>query len=234
MATLKRKKVILIDDTNKSNCVGLIQCIKEWKSFITPETERNVEGDLSIGVNTSNGVFEFWKPVSINIISNETLKGADWFVWKNEIHRYHSDAGYGIKTWTNYDIKDGSSVILSHSNVVGKIIASTDVSLNLAEPSKSFIDKYIKEFNRGKIITDVMVEYNSGDENMDGYVAMFGGKILGDTLKINSDGTITIRKVKDNWNRDEAIELCRKAFNREINGLHHSTIIFDNWVEENF
>src|ERR1035437_1475858 len=231
----KRKKVILIDDVNRINCVGLIQCIKEWKSFISSdEIDRNVEGDLYIGKNSSEGVFEFWKPISLNIISNEKLKSGDWFVWKNEIHQYHSDAGYGSKTWTNFNKKDNSSIILNHSNVVGKIIASTDVSLNLPEPSKSFINKYIDEYNKRKIITDVMVEYYSSDDNMDGYVSMFGGKPVGDTLKLNSDDIITIRKVKDNWNRDEAIELCKKAFNREINGLPHSTIIFDNWVEENF
>ena len=44
-----------------------------------------------------------------------------------------------------------------------KIIATTDISLvkeyNLPEPSQSFIQKYIEEYNRGNIITDVLVEY---------------------------------------------------------------------------
>ena len=44
-----------------------------------------------------------------------------------------------------------------------KIIATTDISLvkeyNLPQPSQQFIQKYIEEYNRGNIITDVLVEY---------------------------------------------------------------------------
>lgn len=230
MAMFKRKKVMLFDDNNRSNCVGLIQCIKDWESGIEPKTDFSTVNELGFGVNTSEGVFEFWKPVSLNIISYEKLKGGDYFVWKNEIHRYHSDAGYGIKTWTNYNKVDNSSIIVNHSNVVGKIIASTDVSLNLPEPSKSFIDKFINEFNKGNIITDVMVEYYSSDENMDGYVAMFGGRMLGDTLKIDSNDIITIRKMKDNWNRDEVAELIKNFSFKFSVATSNET---HDWIDEN-
>jgi len=230
MAMFKRKKVMLFDDNNRSNCVGLIQCIKDWESGIEPKTDFSTVNELGFGKNTSMGVFEFWKPISLNIISNEKLKSGDWFVWKNEIHQYHSDAGYGIKTWTCFNKKDNSSIIVNHSNVVGKIIASTDVSLNLPEPSKSFVNKYIDEFNKGNIITDVMVEYNSSDDNMDSYVAMFGGKPIGDTLKTNSDGIITIRKIKDNWNRDEVAELIKEFSFKFSVATSNET---HNWIDEN-
>ena len=46
-----------------------------------------------------------------------------------------------------------------------KIIATTDISLvkeyNLPQPSQQFIQKYIEEYNKGNIITDVLVEYES-------------------------------------------------------------------------
>ena len=57
-----------------------------------------------------------------------------------------------------------------------------------------------------------MVEYNSSDDNMDGYVGMFGGEKIGDTLKISpKDNTITIKKIRDSRTVAEVIELCQKA-----------------------
>lgn len=72
--------------------------------------------------------------------------------------------------------------------VVKKIIATTDESLyfkdtnknpkqymgsyismslgeNLPQPSQQFIQKYIGEYNKGNIITDVLVEYNDTSKN---------------------------------------------------------------------
>ena len=71
----------------------------------------------------------------------------------------------------------------------------------------SFIQKYIEEYNRGNIITDVLVEYEliSNEEyfgntiNPDDDVPYFDER-----LKINSkDNTITIKKVKDSYTQEE-------------------------------
>ena len=119
-----------------------------------------------------------------------------------------------------------------------KIIATTDESLHipfvtpgneeleiyeysiLPKPSDSFISKYIEEYNKGNVITDVLVEYEdiiynpekereyqSNDRiNLEDCDKQF-------RLKINpKDNTITIKKVKDSWNREEVIELCKQAF----------------------
>ena len=92
-----------------------------------------------------------------------------------------------------------------------EVLATTDESLNLPQPSQQFIQKYIEEYNRGNIITDVLVEYEliSNEEyflntiNPDENVPYFD-----ENLKINSkDNTITIKKVKDNWNREEVDRL---------------------------
>ena len=40
-----------------------------------------------------------------------------------------------------------------------EVLATTDDSLRLPQPSQQFIQKYIEEYNRGNIITDVLVEY---------------------------------------------------------------------------
>lgn len=65
------------------------------------------------------------------IVSDEEIKQRDLLIWKNEIHRYHSDAGYGLKTYTDYSEKDGSSLVLNWSNLLGKLIASDNLEHNL-------------------------------------------------------------------------------------------------------
>ena len=55
------------------------------------------------------------------------LKEGDIFLWKSgmtgkcEIHTFHSDVGYGVKTYTNYNEENGSSVLVNWSGVCGKL-----------------------------------------------------------------------------------------------------------------
>jgi hypothetical protein len=63
-----------------------------------------------------------------NGVRGEDLKEGDVFLWQSgmtgryEIHTFHSDAGYGIKTFTGYNEKDGSSEVVNYSGVCGRII----------------------------------------------------------------------------------------------------------------
>lgn len=53
------------------------------------------------------------------------LKRGDVFLWQSgrtgqyEIHTFHSDAGYGAKTFTEYNDKTGSSMLVNYSGVCG-------------------------------------------------------------------------------------------------------------------
>jgi hypothetical protein len=97
-----------------------------------------------------------------------------------------------------------------------KIIASTDKNLGLPFPSESFIIKYIESYNTGKPIVDVLVEYEDvgGEEwrgdNFEG--EPYWNEIL--KLKVNSkDNTITIKKVKDSWSREELDNILNDVMN---------------------
>lgn len=80
---------------------------------------------------------------------------------------------------------------ITYENV---IIASTDLKLNLPLPSPQFIERYIEKFNEGKQITQIMVLF---EENL---------------LKVNpKDNTITIKKLKDYFDREEVTKHCRNA-----------------------
>ena len=132
-----------------------------------------------------------------------------------------------------------------------KIIATTDISLvkeyNLPQPSQQFIQKYIEEYNKGNIITDVLVEYEDIIYNPEKDREYQSNDRINiedcdkqTRLKINpKDNTITIKIVKDNWNREEVIELCKQAF---IDGTYaggfgpnEKTIDSETekWIEEN-
>ena len=113
---------------------------------------------------------------------------------------------------------------------------------NLPQPSQQFIQKYIEEYNKGNVITDVLVEYElvSNEEyflntiNPDDDVPYFDER-----LKINSkDNTITIKKVKDSYSREEVIgfgnkvkEYCKYGWKSD--SLHRVFFEWDKWVKEN-
>lgn len=137
---------------------------------------------------------------------------------------------------SNDEIKDGDFHIISDHEGYGdkkyKIIATTDKSLNLPQPSQQFIEEYIEEYNKGNIIIDVLVEY----EGIISSTTWEHDEPEEWKLKINpKDNTITIKKVKDSWNREEVIQLIKSAWSQANNNniprmIHISQ---DKWIEEN-
>lgn len=61
------------------------------------------------------------------------LERGDVFLWKSaltgicEIHTFHSDAGFGAKTFTDYNENNGSSMIVSYSGICGVITAPKEI-----------------------------------------------------------------------------------------------------------
>ena len=181
------------------------------------------------------------------IISDDEIKEGDWFI--NDLNQ--------IKKCTSRDTEgyiDFEGGFNTKPSSCKKIIATTDSSLwrpshkyasdviLLPQPSQQFINKYIEEYNKGNMITDVLIEYEliSNEEyfgntvNPDYDVPYFDEK-----LKINpKDNTITIKKVKDSWSREEVIEFGNKVKEYCKNGwksdsLHRVFFEWDKWIEEN-
>lgn len=134
-----------------------------------------------------------------------------------------------------------------------KIVATTNgnISINLGKEWQSlqipqlFIDQFISSYNEGKIISEVMVEYEEDlvkiYDNLGGHP---GGhwehnpENNGFKLKINSNNTINIKLIKDNFSRDEVIELL-KEFNDRFGSLSligdfksQDRPKFNKWIEE--
>jgi hypothetical protein len=244
MSTFKRCPVVL-HEQKRETCVGLIQCHKEWKSCITPEEDFNIVGDLSFGKNVSDGVFEYWKPMAMHILSNDIkdIKDGDWVY----VDCRNTPTGYdGFGVW-KYMKAPCPMPYWGNPNCCKKIIASTDLSLNLPTPSKSFVMKYITIHNKGAIITsspitDVLVDYEDK-----GYQKLMNPEeplptkqhhywIDNLVLRVDStDNTISIRSIKNNYTENEVLEILND-FAKSIDTVDkqvHPEKYVKTWINDN-
>ena len=135
-----------------------------------------------------------------------------------------------------------------------KIIATTDESLkiegkcwcmkpekggclecnkSLPQPSQSFIEKYVESYNKGQQIIDVLVEYE--EWNKAPHIKDLESELWYEP-KINpKDNTITIKKVKDSWSREEIKQLILQfgKNNPLLRGCQITNLEVDKWIEQN-
>lgn len=161
-------------------------------------------------------------------LSTDKICEGDWVLFNNNLY---------IQKIT-IDYKDGSyqcecpytKIKSTQSNNINKIIASTNKSLNLPEPSTSFIQKYIEEYNKGNKITEVMVEYWCGEQTCNCNSRQQDCFRAKNNLipKVDKNNQITITKVKDSWSREEVIELLL-SLNKDKPGNFDCSA----WISEN-
>jgi predicted RNA-binding protein with PUA-like domain len=233
MANYKRCPVVLLDQ-QRETCVGLIQCIKDWKSFILPEEDFKSVGELSFGKNISDGVFEFWQPKALYILSNniKDIKDGD-YVYVDCSKNIEGYKGTGI--W-KYSKAPCPMPYWGNIKYCKKIIATTDESLNLPCPSKSFVMKYIYYYNICEPITHVLVAYDYFDASTDYYDNGCGDEKLKLRLIVSAyDNTVTIRSIKNNYTENELINTLN-GFAKSIDNVDkqiHPENYVDQWLDDN-
>lgn len=228
--------------------VHVIMLPTENKSIIA------LTGEKLVKINESNYGFSHIKSQHLYIISDDEIKEGDWCLIDN------NKVGKRTNKQTYPNSTDGESHLCYYYTINGeeisyhvshckKIIATTDTSLRvpynngdmndliiLPRPSQQFIEEYIEEYNKGNIITDVLIEYETlySPDNIHWCIKKNNDWEQGCSktiLKINSkDNTITIKKVKNNWNREEVIELLTKLNHTLDIGSNRT---FEEWIEEN-
>ena len=219
MSTFKKAKVVMLA-TNKIETESRIGYYKDTLSLGNSKYDKRLSLFRSIdGTSTPN-------PQHLYIISDDEIK-------ENNTHFYNPHSGQLHISGNHTDY------IAINKNGCKKIIATTDTSLKidnpnydigklayitLPQPSQQFIQKYIEEYNRGNIINDVLVEYG----------IIYEGRSYDlynpDKLKVNlKNNTITIKKVKDSWNREEILNDIEQAI---IQGLDIGQYR-DKWIKEN-
>ena len=215
---LKRCKVVMLPTKEKSDIfIGKTHSVLHYKNNIPDE--------------------EFKSYQHLYIISDDGIKKGDYIYCTItniiEIDKYNHDDL--IRDWKKVIATTDSSLWRPSHKYASDVIL-------LPQPSQQFIEKFIEEYNRGNVITDVLIEYEliSNEEyfgntvNPDYDVPYFDEK-----LKINpKDNTITIKKVKDSWSREEVIEFGNKVKEYCKNGwksdsLHRVFFEWDKWIEEN-
>ena len=228
--SLKKKCQIVLLPTNEK--VNIVLLVEVNQLIYNVDVMRN-------GVSkTSNQ--------HLYITSDKEIKEGDWYI----------DDTNTVRQSVTSD-KDYWSVRQDYK----KIIAATDTSLisineqyfdvnksrksavleqkTLPQPSQEFIQRYIKEYNKGNVISDVEVEYDKAtyDKWMEN-----GASPVFDTLKVNPDNTINIKPIKNSWSREEVIEFGLKCVNlgmdlnnnpsprlNDISGKDY----YYKWIEEN-
>ena len=211
METIKRQCQVVMLPVNVSkryNCTeGLIvKCIKSW----TPigETPKEIN-KLSVSKNWSTGVLDHYEPQHLYFTSDEAIR--------------EDDLCLDIETNEILRASKMDTIPINRGQINKKIIASTDTSLGLPQPSTAFIEKYISEYNKGNVIEKVMVDHYKNHINVykesipiDCKVSYFNefGEFEG--LKVSKDNIITISKVKDSWNRKEIEKLLDNCWEAAV------------------
>lgn len=180
-----------------------------------------------------------WQSQHLYIVLNDIIKDKDWYLNSNNqlfqcgVHASEEVCkGTGCMkviatTDTEISIKRGQHNI---GEISRKIMIPTETVI-LPNPSNSFIKKYVEEYNKGNIITNIMVEYeDKGEEGWEGddYTGepIWRERLV---LKVNpKDNTITIKKVKDSWNKDEVYELLRSFSSYKTNSFTSEDI---EWIK---
>jgi hypothetical protein len=180
------------------------------------------------------------------IILNDEIKEGDYYLFfkNNSICRAE------FLTEENIEVLEG----LRKIKAVQKIIASTDTLLIedkrtyicglmdkpniLPQPSQQFIKKYIDSYNLSEVnsnnmtIIEVLVEYELLEDASQS-IDMTDGVFI---PKINfEDNTITIKKLKDSWSREEMIKNIKSFADVFVANTNTACKQFDidNWIKEN-
>ena len=153
----------------------------------------------------------FAKPQQLYITSDEEIKPGDWYLKPDK---------------TIWQRSKNSNIITIGSR---KIIAATDKSLNLTFPSLEWINYFIDQYDKGNVITKVMVDYEPepiyGNNGSCGEITY--------QLKLNSDNTINIESIKENWSREEVELLINKHKNDNLDLGGINRLFTVDWIEQN-
>ena len=241
MSTFKKAKVERLPTNEKS--LNSVFSLRSDKPYLMSEQNSPFKARIYDTKDLYHTYFNLY------IISDDEIKEGDWCLF-NELEVVKCTYSKNGEFLFSGSLTSSSN---HHFSYFKKIITTTDTSLQwldeseinpelarpnglwkcLPQPSQQFIEKYIEEYNKGNIITDVLVEYETLKTTANN--KHFGeGHIYSITnkLKINhKDNTITIKKLKDSWNKEEIIKLIKSFAN---NYQYASNDIgYNKWIEEN-
>jgi hypothetical protein len=202
-------------------------------SVVMLSTEDKKAPILSYRDNVSLQYFphEYWSNSNLTkrhlyFLSSEEIKEEDWFFMAGPqlIRQCMRIEGGAIIDNTG----GRQSYSVPKYSLLSKVIATTDPALKnrqavllshdlvtpLPRPSNSFLEAYVREFNKDNVITEVLVEWLRGSDGYYDEQEVWHWKML--TPKVAPDNTITIKPVKEEDPIDEILEYM-------VQGRYHET-----------
>lgn len=172
------------------------------------------------------------------ILSDEEIKEGDWYLdnYNNSIIKANINSDHKYYVSNCKKIIATTDKLQTGSINIGLKREKELIAIYLPSPSPEFVKVYIKAYNTGKPITEVMVKYvDNGEEDWIGNNAN-GQPFWNEKwkLKVDSNNCITIRPVKINWTREEVIQLIFLAYNlRTTDKEVRSTRKMNEWIQQN-
>jgi hypothetical protein len=191
-----------------------------------------------------------YTPQHLHIVSDEDIVEGDYRLHLTEYtinhphHRLEHGEKYATNQWRKIIATTDDNLCITRPNATYPILGQAII--HLPQPSQSFIAKFIEQYNKGNIITHIMVEYyTQWSRNTDRNVPTKDD--LDEIPKLSKDNTITIKPVKNSWSRNEIVELCKSAFLAGIKkgtkleaDAHRDNKLFEDqdlslnkWIENN-
>ena len=209
---LKRCNVVMLP-TNKKSKITLSFKERSFNQLIEPKLTLIKESNYQLSNIQSHHLY---------IISDDEIK-------ENGTHFYNPHSGQLHISGNHTDYKavnnNGCKKIIATTDTLlkieingnrGNLLPDVSFDINLPQPSQQFIQKYIEEYNKGHIITDVLVEYE--------YLLDDRAVLPYWNLKINTkDNTITIKKLKETYTKEELSQILENftSFLWSEVGIHY-------------
>jgi hypothetical protein len=204
MATTSKHKLVILPATKKGVPIGeffINKPIGDWnKGHLRLE---RCERITSLGHSWSrNGIKT--EIQHLYVLSDDDIKEGEWI--------YESDLKTINQAGKDYIRNSADKKIIATTDNLkievdgnrGDLLPDVSFDIEVPKVKQKFIEYFIEQYNKGNIITDVVVEYRNN--------------------------SLTIKKAKDNWNRDEVETLLYRICDRfNVN----TSEPIDKWIEEN-
>ena len=175
--------------------------------------------------------FKHWRLQHLYILSDEQIKEGDWVFDPigSRIAQIKQVCLKGENFGAKKIIATTDKSLMYDTGKISSSITCGDIPVykSLPQIPQSFIEHFVSEYNKERVITEVMVEYEYRHDESVPYPKTLDGEAV---LKINPDNTINclIKPIKDSWSREEVIALLKKG--RYTN---YDSLSTDKWIEEN-